>query len=69
MTFGILCVFFGWTILMPIASLICFFAEDGISALAKKESVPVPVRATIGLILTFVFGGAQTLAVVPHLFK
>jgi hypothetical protein len=71
MIFGIVCVFFGWTVLIPILSLIHFFktkdggfANEGVSALAKKEGVPVPMKATLGLILTFVFGGMQSLSLI-----
>jgi hypothetical protein len=67
MIFGIVYIFFGWTVLIPIASLLCFFADDGASALAKKEGVPVPARATIGLILTLIFGAMQTLALIIKL--
>jgi len=73
MIYGILCVFFGWTILIPILSLLGFFCKedlffgDGVSALAKKEGVPVPTKATLGLILTLVFGGMQSLALIVSL--
>jgi hypothetical protein len=62
MIFGIVCIFFGWTVLVPICSL-CYFC-DNVSSLARKEGVPVPVRATIGLILTLTFGAMQTLAII-----
>lgn len=70
MIFGILCIFFGWTILIPLFGLADFFASDaGVSALAKKEGVSVPTRATFGLILTLVFGGMQSLGVIIALCK
>jgi hypothetical protein len=64
MILGILCVFFGWTVLVSLFSL-CYYSD--VSSLAKKEGIPVPLRATIGLIFTLVFGGMQTLALIVKL--
>ena len=64
LTCGILSVLLGWTVLVPFVGL-CFYNEA--LTLAKNERVPVPGKATTGLILSLLFGIAQGLAVLIRL--
>lgn len=64
MVWGIVSVVLGWTVLVPILGLLCY-AEA--SATARKDGVPVPRKAIVGLILTLLFGGVQTMALIAHL--
>lgn len=63
---GILSVALGWTVLVPLFGL-CYHSEA--SAKAKEEGIPVPTKATVGLLLCLLFGAVQGLAVIAHLSK
>lgn len=63
---GILSVVLGWTFIVPIFG-ICGYSDT--FSMAKKEQVPVPGKATVGLVLCLLFGAAQGLAVISRFAK
>jgi hypothetical protein len=64
--FGVLSVVLGWTVLVPFFGLCCYlWAYDT----AKSERVLVPSKATIGLLLSLLFGAGQGLAMILHFWK
>jgi DNA-directed RNA polymerase subunit RPC12/RpoP len=60
---GIASIVFGWTFLVPFN---CWGWYHDTAETAKTERVPVPGKATIGLVLALLFGGVQTICMVPH---
>ena len=66
MVCGILSVVLGWTIIVPLLG-ICGYSV--ISEQAKKEQVLVPGKATLGLVLSLLFGAVQGLALIAHFCK
>jgi hypothetical protein len=64
MVWGILSVVLGWTVLVPLFGLVGYGEA---STLARKEGVPIPRRAIVGLILSLLFGTVQTIALVARL--
>jgi DNA-directed RNA polymerase subunit RPC12/RpoP len=63
MIWGILSVVLGWTVMVPLIGL-CPYYEA--STLARKEGIPIPRRAIVGLILSLLFGTVQTIAMIAH---
>ena len=66
---GILSVVLGWTFIVPLTGLRVY---NEAFATARKERVPVPWKATLGLGLALLFGAAQSLAalaVIAHFLK
>ncbi len=61
---GIASIVLGWTFIVPIC---CFCSYSETSEVAKKERVPVPGKATTGLILSLLFGVVQGIGVIRHL--
>lgn len=58
---GIACIVLGWTILVP---FIAYCSYYNISQDARKENALVPGKATIGLVLSLLFGVAQGAAMI-----
>jgi hypothetical protein len=63
---GVLSVVLGWTIIVPFLGVVSYL---GASTVAEREHVPVPGKATAGLILSLLFGIAQGIAVISHFLK
>jgi len=63
---GVLSVVLGWTFIFPILGV---WAYLGTSYIANEEHVPVPGKATAGLILSLLFGIAQGITVIAHFAK
>ena len=61
---GILSVVLGgWTVIVP---LIGFYSYCCVIEIAKAESVPVPRKAFVGVILSLLFGTVQTITMIAH---
>jgi len=63
LNWGIASIVLGWTILVP---LIGFIYYSAVADEAKKENTLVPGKATIGLVLSLLFGVAQGAAMIAH---
>jgi hypothetical protein len=63
---GILSVALGWTFMVPLTGLRVY---NEAFAMARKERVPVPWKATLGLGLALLFGAAQGLAIIFYFCK
>jgi hypothetical protein len=63
---GVMSVVLGWTFIIPFIGCAQYLDT---STQAEKENVPVPGKATAGLILCLIFGIAQTIAVISHFVK
>jgi hypothetical protein len=61
---GILSVVLGWTVIVPLIGF-CYYWN--VTEAAQSESVPVPRKAFVGVILSLLFGAAQTIAMIAHL--
>lgn len=66
LTWGIVCIVLGWTIIIPLLSL---YQYCEVSSKADKEQLRVPTKARVGLILTLLFGICQGFAVIAHCCK
>jgi hypothetical protein len=58
---GILSIILGWTFIVPFFG-VCMYYET--AKLAKEESVLVPGKATVGLVLSLLFGIAQGIVLI-----
>jgi len=63
MIWGILSIVLGWTMLVP---LFGFMGYGEVSKLAGRETIPIPRRAIVGLILSLLFGIVQTIALIAR---
>jgi hypothetical protein len=61
---GILSIVLGWTFITPIIG-VCKYCEA--LHMAKEDAVPTPAKATVGLVLSLLFGIVQGLAVIHRL--
>jgi hypothetical protein len=65
MVYGIVSVLLGWTIIVPVSGVLTF---NEASDMAKKEQVLVPGKATVGLVLSLLFGVSQGLVLISRFF-
>jgi hypothetical protein len=56
----------GLDFFVPLLGICCYWDA---STMAKRPGLPVPTKATVGLVLSLLFGGGQCLAVAGHLMK
>jgi hypothetical protein len=66
LSWGVLSIVLGWTVVVPLIG-VCAYIDA--SSMAKKEQMPVPVKATISLVLCLLFGAAQSLWIFAYLLK
>jgi DNA-directed RNA polymerase subunit RPC12/RpoP len=66
MTWGILSVALGWTVLVPLLGLHYYLLAANS---AQNEGVQLPRKALVGVILSLPFGAVQTIALIAHLNK
>jgi DNA-directed RNA polymerase subunit RPC12/RpoP len=66
LTWGILSIVLGWTVLVPLLGLIHYL---GALHLAEKEKIQVPRKALVGNILSLLFGTVQTIALIAHFYN
>jgi hypothetical protein len=66
MLWGIASIVLGWTLIVPLATLGGYL---DVCKTSKNEQVPIPSKATVGLVLAILFGCVQGAITIARLAK